>query len=362
MNDYSDLNISTLSGEYREKGPALQAYKRLSRFIEKENNQHLKTLLRHHNEGTVYADELYQRFEVDDLLEYYSLLQVAIFAGYISPQLHADLKTEIICLLDNPSVKKYYEVNYPCFLPSLLRYSLKRNISYTPEHPELSQKLFNEFMLANRSLENEEDVEYFLKFLDYVSIGNYDLSDLIELLRDSERLSHAFNKPQKENPVERSLWGFIKYTDFLTRLKEVLIKADPAPLLQSAMWEYHSYWFRIMSNEMKKFFHQAFDNLNKAIAQVPREDIVMKMNEEEEEEFSFMAQQQHMIHVVSAARETLEYVLRDDFVNPVRNYHTSTVIRHGTEDPIQALPQFKTKHRKRNGEEGTGSLDNEGQE
>jgi len=354
MENYSALNIATLSQVYRENEMSARGFDIISE-LRTENGEPLKWLLRHHNEGTVYEKELYQRFDIDSLIQYYALLEVAIIAGYVDPQLSESLRQEAILVLNDPWVRKYYGKNYPYVLPSLLRYSLKQNIHYKPENPDLSKRIFNDFLLANRTIEDDEDVSCFLKMLDYVSFGDDDLDTLMELLNDPEQLNKVLMKKASSAGKEMALWGFIKYSDFLVRLKTVIQAAEGVPMLQSAIWEYHSYWFRIMAKEMKDFFDTAYDNLTQAIRQTNKPDLFLDVDDTESEapDFEFILHQQAMITSVNTAREAVEYLLNTNFSRPLTNYYIELVFGVGLEDPIPAPPRITVKRR----DQGNGRTD-----
>jgi hypothetical protein len=277
----------------------------------------LRKLLHHHREGTVEEEELWLRFETDALLQYYALLQVSLIAGFIPPGLDDRTRAEARRVLGNEWVKKYYEENYPYFLPQLMRLFAEKAIAYEAAQPELSRKLFNEFLLANRTIEQDEDVDVFLKMLDYVSYGDIGLNDLVALLKDADALSKSLFKEDK-TVLDQSLWGFIKYTHFLGLLRAVLQKAEAVPLLQSAMWEYHSYWFRIMADTMKQFFDTAFANLTKAIADTPEPEL---MQQSDADDFSYAAVQEQMQQLVRTAGADVAYMLNEKMGDAVRGFY-----------------------------------------
>lgn len=354
MENYSTINIATLSRVYREAEMSSRGFNTISELSPK-SDEPLKKLLRHHDEGTVYEEELYQRFDIDSLIQYYALLEVAIIAGYIDPQLSPALKQEVIQVLNDTWVRKYYEENYPYFLPSILRYSLKLNVHYVAEQPDLSRRLFNDFLLLNRTVENDEDVSCFLKMLDFVSFGGEDLDTLIKMLNSPEELNEALMTKTSSPGKEMALWGFLKYSDFLVRLKTIMIAAEQVPLLQSAIWEYHSYWFRILAKEMKDFFNKAYDNLTEAIRQTERPDVFLEIDESEDStpESEFFLHQQKMIDSVDTARQAISYLLETNFSKPLTNYYIGLITEVGIEDPIPALPKIIVKKRDR-GSNNTG--------
>lgn len=73
------------SSRISDKGDAAMGHKTLMKFIENNKDKELAYLLRNNEEGPVYDMELMQRFEIDALFETYSLLLIAILAGYVPP-------------------------------------------------------------------------------------------------------------------------------------------------------------------------------------------------------------------------------------------------------------------------------------
>ena len=96
--------------EYRDKGKALKGYERLIKLIREKKDADLDWLLRFHgHHHIVKQSDIQFRDNVDFLLKFYSLLEIAIMTDHIPPGLPDKLKTEIIEVLGNEFVERYYD-------------------------------------------------------------------------------------------------------------------------------------------------------------------------------------------------------------------------------------------------------------
>jgi hypothetical protein len=258
-------NLHSLKAEFRDKGDAAKGHKTLMKFIESNQDKELAYLLRNHEEGAVYDVELIQRFEIDTLLETYNLLLIAILAGYVPPELDEHLSDEITTILSHPSVKPYFKKYYRYKLTEYTLQYVSGKKYFTEIEPDSNISALNAFIALNRMLDHDEDLEVFMAMLDFVQYGNDSLDDVIEILSSYEKLNHAFTAKHKTEEI-KSVWGFFKYTTFLSQLREVIESVDDNPLLQSAMWLYHGYHLDRLNSKMRSLFTTAFRNLSKVLA------------------------------------------------------------------------------------------------
>lgn len=257
-------NLHSLKAEFHDKGDAAKGHKTLMKFIESKKNKELAHLLRNHEEEVVYGRELTQRFEVDTLFETYNLLLISILAGYVPPALEEGLSTEMQTILSHASVKPYYKKYYRYKLTEYTLQYVTEKKYFTDIQPDSNISPLNAFISLNRALESDEDLQVFTDMLDFVQYGDDSLDDVIEILSSYEKLNKAFTTKRKTDET-KSVWGFFKYTTFLSQLREVLESVDNNPLLQSAMWLYHGYYLDRMNTKMKALFNTAFENLSKVL-------------------------------------------------------------------------------------------------
>jgi hypothetical protein len=260
-----ERNLSSLSAEFYSKGKPARGRKVVWDLIHRKKDKALAHLLRDHTEESVYGDELIKRFEFDALIEFYNLLLVGVFSGYIPPQLNEELLNEIDTMLRHRSVRPYYNAYYKYKLTDYtLRYFTKHAKGREMKF-ESHLNTFNVFITLNRMLKNDKDIERFLGMLDHVSYGDHALDDVIDTLSNSLKLSKIISGKKTSNEA-KAVWGFFKYTSFLSQFRELLESRDDSPLLQSAMWYYHGYYFDRMNTTMRSMFKKAFKNIAAAVS------------------------------------------------------------------------------------------------
>jgi hypothetical protein len=258
-------NLHSLKIEFRDGGMPAKGYKIVSGMIKKNKTAELAHLLRDHITETVYSEELDKRFEIDSLIEYYNLLLIAALAGYVPASLDPETCSEIKEVLSHKSVKPYYQKYYPYKLTEYTLAYVDRNKFVTQPAPGDTIGPLTEFISLNRMLRNDEDIKVFLNMLDHVSYGGDDFSDVAEILSSYERLSKVITARKRTEEIA-GVWGFFKYTTFLSQFNCLLASVSDNPLLQSGMWLFHGYFLDRMNAKMKNLFKQAFVNIEKALA------------------------------------------------------------------------------------------------
>jgi hypothetical protein len=224
----------------------------------------LGRLLRYHEDRPISTGETWDRDHFDYLLAYFSMVEVACLAGYLT-ELPPDHVGEARALLGDGDVRRYYEDYYPIFLPRahLLRVT-DGAIRGDRRVGDAGPSLFDEFFALSQPLECGETVETFLWFLDGGWRGGSDIGDTIAVLRSPQRFvrhtsTRAEDSPDgRLDPLSASVQGFLAYVDFAPRLLRLLGAAGQCPVLQSAMWHFHGYWLAQMGRRMGAAVRQAF--------------------------------------------------------------------------------------------------------
>ncbi|MFA5832120.1 MAG: hypothetical protein WDA22_01465 [Bacteroidota bacterium] len=262
--DIAKRNLQSLITEYHDKGGPARGLNNIQKFFQNNQDKQLAYFLRFHVPDGVYGAELTRRFEVDALFEFYNLLLVAVFSGYVPPLLNEEIKLEIQSILDHPSVKPYYTKHYPYTMCSVTLNYIHAQKPFIQKPTPATLSIFNEFISLNRYLKNDEDIEMFINMLDHVWYDDDTIDDVNDILRSFEKLKKAFLSKEKTE-AQSGVWGFIKYSAFLSQLKQLMKAAKDYPLLQSALWLYHGYYLERMSTTMKSLFNKAFNNLEQSI-------------------------------------------------------------------------------------------------
>ena len=165
--------------EYRNRGKALKGYEGLIKLIREKKKADLDWLLRFHvHHPIIKQSEIQFRDNVDFLLKFYSLIEIAIMTDHIPSSLPDKLKAEIIEVLGNEFVKRYYDDYYKITLPALL---FKVVVSEKIQVPVGTSKEFVALLLLDKSI--DKDVENFLWLLDSGYFGDYSIASLRETLR-----------------------------------------------------------------------------------------------------------------------------------------------------------------------------------
>jgi hypothetical protein len=315
-----ERNLRSLKSEYHDKGKAFRGYNNIFSYIDNKKNKELDWLLRNHVGQPVYGQELIERFEIDALIEFYNLLLIGAVAGYIPSNFGDELNTEIVTVLSHPSVQPYYQTYYPY---KITEYTLQYASSgrFFEQQPTITSiSSFHDFLSQNRTLKTDKDLERFIGMLDHVWYNDETIDDIIKVLSSYPELNKAITAKEKHEK-EKGVWGFFKYTVFLSQFKELLMETD-SPLMQSAMWLFHGYYFDRMNIKMKSFFNQAFDNIETALtnpklftniaSELYGENVPEGFDEKELEEYASAA--------VEQSRQDVLFVLNEEWKVPLKNF------------------------------------------
>ncbi|MEO8575554.1 MAG: hypothetical protein ABI556_02585 [Gemmatimonadales bacterium] len=217
----------------------------------------LSKLLRHHRTESISDNETWERDSFDYLFAYFSMVEVACLAGWLSgelPTAHVEMATRV---LGDEDVKRYYEDHYPILLPQAHRRRVEgQGLESNVGAPDGAEALFEHFFTLSQPIETGAEVETFLWFLDGGSRGGADINDTIEALRTpTSFLEHASARPEDFAdetlpPLSASIQGFLSFVEFAPRLLQLLQETAEFPMLQSAMWHYHGYWLQQMNQHM----------------------------------------------------------------------------------------------------------------
>ena len=316
-----ERNLMSLKAELHDTGKAARGLVTILQFINNNKNKELKHLLRFHSPISVYGDELRERFDIDALLEYYNLLLVALFAGYIPGKFDTITSNEIKTILSHPSVIPYYEVHYKYQMVSYALQFAEENREFEQKGNSLTISIFNEFISLNRFIKRDKEIEVFLGMLDHVSYYDENIDDVNEILSSDKKLNEVFTSKMKTK-AQSGVWGFIKYTAFVSRLKELLISSEEYPLFQSSLWMFHGYYLDRMNYKMKEVFSDAFDNLEKLISDpIIFNNIIKEMYGNDVSENTMEVSLHNFAkNAIIESREDVNFVLNSELGAPLKEY------------------------------------------
>jgi hypothetical protein len=164
-------------------------------------------------------------------------------------------------VLCNPHVRKFYRRFYPLFLPDMLLARVAK-VRARQERRAIAPALFHEFLHISGLLEDEHDVAMFLWFLDDGYHEGYAFADTLRVLKRPKRFIRALQRSAKQrNAAEQAAVGFRIFVGFCVAFDDLLARTKGYPLLQAYLWEYHAYWFRIVSGDVRKRLEEALNRL-----------------------------------------------------------------------------------------------------
>lgn len=319
--DYQKRNLQSLVAEFRDKGKALNGFKTINSYLQKKDSTALADLLRFHDPKPVYEAELLKRFEIDTLVEFYNLLVIAALSGYVPAQLSESLQLEIKTVLGHKSVMPYYVTYYPYKTTEYTLAYVQNQDWFSEVSVAGTEYLFNEFAALSRSLKKDKDIELFTGMLDFVSYGDHAINKVKKALLSYDKLHKSFTAADKSE-TDMAVWGFIKYTVFISQLKELILLAGNFPLLQSAMWLYHGYYLDRMNKEMNTFFAEAFENIGKILAEPATfEQIAEELyGEEVPDDFDPGELKQFAFNAVEQSKQDVMFILNPEWGNAMKQH------------------------------------------
>lgn len=251
------INLKVLRQQYRDGGRALRGYNQLIKLIRSKNEKELEKKLRYHLPDRITVlSEIRFRDNVDFLLKFYSLVEIAILAGYIPPSLTNDLQEEIIEVLGNKYVRLYYGSYYKITLPDLL---FKMISSGVVQKPIGTSDQFVDLLLIDKSI--DDDVENFLWLLDSGWFDDYSIASMRQTLRSRSQIEQIISKPRKdETYADSAFWGFIKFAEYMQQYERLLRQCEN-DLLRSVLWHFQSYWFDRIDGSLQKTYISALHDI-----------------------------------------------------------------------------------------------------
>jgi len=283
------INIEIFSKTHKTTA-AKKGLSVLRKLIANNDDYSLNELLRDHRErGIRYFFEIEYRDDIDYLLEYYSLIQIGIMSGYFPSELTRPLINEIKLVLSIQQVRIYYKDYYPLLLPQILLKNVEnlRPINQVDDITSQDGYFFEQLLIINDSIRFDEDVDQFLWFLDDGVTGPYSISDFWLVLEDVNRIEYKL-ATTNSHPLNHALWGFIKYLEFLHEYAELLRQLDNSRLLQSAFWNFQSYWFAHIENKLRDILEKGISNIRKAVENANQHRLIQNENSYIENEGQYM--------------------------------------------------------------------------
>lgn len=324
--EIKEINLEVIEKQYRETGAAAKGFKTLRKLIEDDDRVRLKMLLRNHMSSPIETTlEVNERDEIDFLIDYYSILEIGLIANYFPNPLSAKIEKEVKFILNNEFVTQYFTEYYPLILPELLlkQVSEKTHERYFHHQSvENTTALFDRFLMLNQIKKDDEDINQFLWFLDDGWTGGYSITDFWNVLKDRNLIKDKLDLANN-NPLNNSLWGFIKYTQFLADFADLLKDSKQDPLLQSAFWHYQSYWFEHMKDGLGDIVEIGLKNIRESMNKLNEADIIKDQNSFLNSEEDILDWQKNSVEL-EGVEDDINYLLNQKLGEPIRNFYRQT--------------------------------------
>jgi len=234
----------------------------------KDNFKNMDTMycvLRNHCYHAIRdSKEIKIRDAFDDLLSFYSQLEIASIANFIPIQIPSPHKECAGNILNHNAVSKFYREYYPLLLPQLYIARLNGFFDFRYEQNNETIPLFIEMLEINRPFYEDPDVLSFLRCLDdyiiYEKSSNVivSLGVIIDVIKDAKNYLERLGRVKNDrNALDKALQGFVKFLGISINYNLLLIRSSHFPLLQSAMWHDQSYWFGNLRGKAGKAIDEA---------------------------------------------------------------------------------------------------------
>lgn len=231
-----DSNLAQLTRRFLDTTIAADG----ARIIDATPEKDLAIVLRSHWLHPPTSINVRKREAVDWLIAYYSVLEVASIAGCVPQTMPNELHRVAVRRLSRPNVVRYYTRYYPLLLPQLFLKRLQNDgaVESVDAYPEFVRFLH----LAQR---NDDALETFFWLLDDKTVNGYNLRDVLAAFADTKRLLKVLTSSrEKTHPLDRAVRGLLSFLQFSRELDALLQSCHSKPVLQSAFWHYHGYWFQ----------------------------------------------------------------------------------------------------------------------
>jgi hypothetical protein len=239
--DLKQTNLEQLCHDYFDLAPARAG----ADVISSLSDDVLEKTLASHWLMEPAARDVERRDAVDYFLGFTSILEVGSLAGCLPEDMVSSARAQIwFELLNRAPVKRYYVNFYPLALPQLFRSRL------ASKSQESAVEKFEEFarFLELSDRRANDSVETFLWMVDDgVTRDGFSLRDVLATFADRQGFVSAMAQhPDERTGMHLGLQGLLEFMAFSRDLERLLEDCEAHPILQSAFWHHHGYWYRQM--------------------------------------------------------------------------------------------------------------------
>jgi hypothetical protein len=270
MSDLREANYHSLIRQFFDESGAKKAARRIDGATTARKRLALTHLLRHHDDEDygVTDEETWKRDDVDELLHFYSIMEIASLLDLIPSELPSEFRKASSRRLGHPAVSQYFVSSYALVLPQLFLLRLGGYVSMrlpsdTQLFPEWTFPLFLQLLHLDSMIHGgDENVDTILWFLDGGSLDDYDIDDTISALTSAKTFLRCLSAdPEDMTPQDSSIQGLVTFLDFCTELDSFLGHPGLPELLRYEAWHLYGYWFGHLRSTMGEYLNAVVDRL-----------------------------------------------------------------------------------------------------
>jgi hypothetical protein len=224
-------------------------------------------------------EHMLKRKQLDLLLDYYSIVFIALLADYVPGSFPDNLKNEVKRVLNNSSVKEYISSSYNLFLPQVLLTYIRQNkykLKSTPNYEDNEKAIFFErFLVLKEMNDHDVEIEVYKTVLNNESLEGVNIEQINRLLSEP-----TYKRETREEKVITAIKGFLKYVNYLNEFTQLLheTKENNFPYLFTAFYHYNAYWFFKMKNQLQENVKLSMENLKNAVLKLTDFEYSLTMN------------------------------------------------------------------------------------
>jgi hypothetical protein len=255
-----DLNFEDLLTRYFEDTTAPAGEEYLLGRIDAGDGEALVTMLRDHRKQPIEkAREIEMRNSVDALLNFYSVLELALATDFVSAPLHLRIFKDAPRILNHDAVRSFYRKCYPLRLPELFC----RRLASADRWPgdtasDGARAIFATFLSLDTRFVSKLQGGVLLPLLDGFWFDEVSFDVVVDTIaKPKEYLERVLVDPEEDDTLSAALREFGILVRFCKDFRHLLRKAADHPALQSGLWSYYGYWFEIIGAELAENLRRA---------------------------------------------------------------------------------------------------------
>lgn len=230
------------------------------------------------------------RNQLDEVLNYYSLLFYGAISGDFPLDLNENIIENIKLFTSRTSVKEHFETYHPNTMATVLEayYVVVQNNEverYYPS-PPTQLNLFNNFLSIIYSIDFDKNIPAFISFLNDDDTITYQ-NNRIKLITQFSDESHFKSLFTDNVPGTELALGALAFMDYIKNMKELLDNTEIHPIIKSSLWNYGGFFIEEKQNRLVDLFSELVSHLKDRSNDPSLAPNIEKLDLGTEEDFQF---------------------------------------------------------------------------